>query len=137
MARAGRGERAGSSAAGKGVDTVTARSVPNMYEDMPASSDDLQVPIEELDALLAVYGSLRSFSFLFRLSPAPLHLLCSELNQTRMSSLIDEVCRPAHAANYLCHRPGTPSPATPQRQCVPRRAALDVFRVVLRLQCRS
>lgn len=97
MARAGQGERAGSSAPGKGVDTVTTRSVPNMYEDMPASSDDLQVPIEDLDALLAVYGSLRSFSFLFRLSPAPLHLLCSELNQTRMSSLIDEVCRPAHA----------------------------------------
>ena len=108
-----------------------------MRKDKELSNKGTSAPIEDLDALLAVYGSLRSFSFLFRLSPAPLHLLCSELNQTRMSSLIDEVCRPAHAANYLCHRPGTPSPATPQRQCVPRRAALDVFRVVLRLQCRS
>ena len=67
-------------------------SLPELHEEMPASSNDLQIPVKELDALLAVYGTLRSFSFLLRLSPFPLKILCFELNQPRMSSLIDEVC---------------------------------------------
>jgi hypothetical protein len=62
-----------------------------MYQELPVSSDDLQIPIKELDSLLSVYGTLRSFSFLFRLSPFPITSLSAELNQSRMSSLIDEV----------------------------------------------
>jgi len=76
---------------GKEVQMVEAQSLPNMYEDMPASSEDLQVDVKELDALLAVYGTLRSFSFLFRLSPFSLKTFCHELNQSRMSTLIDEI----------------------------------------------
>jgi len=66
-------------------------SLPDMYEEMPPSSNDLQMPTRELDVLLSVYGTLRSFSFLFRLSPFPLRTLCEELQKARMSSLIDEI----------------------------------------------
>jgi len=77
----------GSSSGGK----LAKSSLPDMYQELPVSSDDLQIPIKELDSLLSVYGTLRSFSFLFRLSPFPITSLSAELNQSRMSSLIDEV----------------------------------------------
>lgn len=73
------------------VGSAARLSLPDMYEEMPVPSNDLQMPIKELDVLLSVYGTLRSFSFLFRLSPFPLRTLCVELNKARMSSLIDEV----------------------------------------------
>jgi len=73
------------------VESAARLSLPDMYEEMPVPSNDLQMPIKELDVLLSVYGTLRSFSFLFRLSPFPLRTLCVELNKARMSSLIDEV----------------------------------------------
>ena len=65
--------------------------LPDMHEDMPPSSSDLQISIKDLDALLSVYATLRSFSFLFRLSPFPLKTLCYELQKTSMSGLIDEI----------------------------------------------
>lgn len=66
-------------------------SLPAMFEDIPLSSDDLQIPIKDLDALLSVYGTLRTFSFLFRLSPFPLKTLCHELKKNSMSGLVDEI----------------------------------------------
>ena len=66
-------------------------SFPVMYEDMPVSSNDLQMPVKDLDSLLSVYGTLRSFSYLFRLSPFPLKTLCHELKKNSMSGLIDEI----------------------------------------------
>ena len=65
--------------------------LPDMHEDMPPSSSDLQISIKDLDALLSVYAALRAFSFLFRLSPFPLKTLCCELQKTSMSGLIDEI----------------------------------------------
>ena len=75
-------------------------SLPNMHEDMPASSEDLQIGVQDLDALMSVYGTLRSFSFLFRLSPFTLKTFCFELNQLRISTLIDEVC--VHVCVRVC-----------------------------------
>jgi len=75
-------------------------SLPYMHEDMPASSEDLQIGVQDLDALMSVYGTLRSFSFLFRLSPFTLKTFCFELNQLRISTLIDEVC--VHVCMHAC-----------------------------------
>ena len=80
-----------SSAVERDVLVEKTNALPKMHDSMPVSSNDLKIPIQDLDALLAVYGSLRSFSLLLRLSPFPLKTLCVELNQSRMSNLVDEV----------------------------------------------